>query len=293
MVANGAQAGTNTFTLPKGTRNGMLSIEGAGGAPRVKLISPSGKVLDFTTATSPVIAQPGYGQIVEKEDRTVVFFGGAETGKWTVQPAAGSPTIARIQLKRILPKPKVTGKISGRGTSRTLSYNITTLDGQSVRFVETASGAAKVLKTVAGGGRGSFTFTPGEAKSAKRTIVAQVSQDGLPRQNITLASYSARNPAVGRPRRVKVTRKGSKATITWRRSPLAASYEAAVANPTTGGRNIFFPAKGKTTVVVPGVGRRDRLTVTVIAVSPAGRKSAPGRATLAAPKSKKKGKKKK
>jgi hypothetical protein len=293
VIARGAQAGSSTFTLPKDTKNGMLSIEGAGGAPRVKLISPSGKVLDFTTATSPVIAQPGYGQIVEKQDRTIVFFGGAETGKWTVEPAPGSPTIARIQIKRILPKPKVTAKVGRRGTSRTLSYAISGPAGQEVRFVEQATGAAKVLKTVSTTGRGSFTFTPGEAKSAKRTIVAQVSQDGLPRQTFTLASYSAPNPTVGRPGRVKITRKGSRATITWRKATLAAHYEVGVANSTTGGRNVFFPKKGKLTAVVPGVGGKDRLTVTVIAVSPAGRKSAPGRATLAAPKAKKKKKGKK
>jgi FG-GAP-like repeat len=293
VYAKGAQAGVNEFTLPKDTTSGLLSIEGAGGAPRVKLTSPSGKVFDYTNATAPVRLPPTQGQIDEARDRTFVFFGRAEAGKWTVTPAAGSPTISRIRVKRILPKPKVSGKVGGKGTSRTLTYNITPIDGQEVRFMEEAGGLAKSLKTVKGGGRGTFRYTIGEATTSKRTIVAQVIQDDLPRENITVASYTAANPKVGRPGRLKVTRKGSKATVTWRKATLGVTYEVSVKNATRGNTNLLFPPKGKTTVVVPNVGAKDKLTVSVVAVSRGGRKGPVGRATLNPPKSKKKGKKKK
>lgn len=293
VVANGAQAGTNSFTLPKDATTGILFIEGAGGAPRVKLTSPSGKVLDFTNATAKTIALPGEGQIDDAHDRTVVIYGKAEAGKWTVTPAPGSPTISRIQIKKILPDPKVTGKVSGKGTSRTLSYNVTTIDGQQVRFMEDAGGLSKPLKTIKGGGRGSFRYTVGEATTAKRTITAQVIQDGLPRQNITIASYRASNQKVGRPGRLKITRKGSKATVTWRKATLGVTYEVAATNVTQGSKNLLFPLKGKTTVLVPNIGKKDKLTVSVVAVSRGGRKGSPARATLNPPKAKKKKKKKK
>jgi hypothetical protein len=64
-----------------------------------------------------------------------------------------------------------------------------------------------------------------------------------------------------------------------------------VKNVTRGNTNLLFPLKGKTTVLVPNVGAKDRLTVSVVAVSRGGRKGVPARATLAAPKKKKKGKK--
>ena len=255
VVANGAQAGTNSFTLPKDATTGILFIEGAGGAPRVKLTSPTGKVLDFTNATAKTLAAPGEGQIDEAHDRTVVIYGRAEAGKWTVTPAPGSPTISRIRIKRILPQPKVTGKVAGKGSSRTLTYYVALIDGQQVRLMEEAGGLSKSLKTIKNGGRGSFRYTIGEARTSKRTIVAQVIQDGLPRQNITLATYRAANQKVGRPGRLKVTRKGSKATVTWRKATLGVTYEVSVKNVTRGNTNLLFPLKGKTTVLVPGVGR--------------------------------------
>jgi hypothetical protein len=208
IVASGAQADASRFTIPKGAGLSLLSIEGAGGAPRVRLRSPGGKVFDFTGATQTARFDDAVGQIVAKEGRTVVFLRNAQAGNWTAESATGSPSIARVQLAKVLPKPKVSGKVSGMGASRLLKYSIAPLDGQQVRFVEDAAGGYKVLKTVKGGGRGSFRYTAGEASGSKRTITAQVTQDGLPRQNIKIAGYRAPNPTVGRPQKVKVKAQG-------------------------------------------------------------------------------------
>lgn len=98
-VGMGAEASAESFTIPRGTGNAVLSIEGAGGAPRVRLRSPSGKVYDFTGAANSVRVGNAVGQIVEREDRTVVILGGAEAGNWTAEMADGSAKVARVQLR--------------------------------------------------------------------------------------------------------------------------------------------------------------------------------------------------
>lgn len=286
IVASDAQAGASTFTLPRDASNAVLSIEGAGGAPRVRLRSPAGKVYDFANATGPVKIDNAMAQIVAKEGRTVVILGRAQTGTWTVESLAGSPSVVRVQLSKILPKPKASGKVAGVGYSRTLRYRIAPLEGQEVRFVEDAPGGYKVLKTVKRGGRGSLRFMPGEARGSKRTITAQVSQDGFPRENVKVASYRAANPPVGRPGKVKIKRKGSRAVVRWKKASLASRYEV-VATGSDGRRSIFFVYKGAKRLTIPGVARDSRLSVRVVAFSPSGRKGSAGRAKLKSPKKKK------
>lgn len=217
-MASGAQAGALRFAIPKGAGLSLLSIEGAGGAPRVRLRSPGGKVFDFTGATQTARFDDAVGQIVAKGGRTVVFLRNAQPGMWTAESATGSPSIARVQLAKVLPKPKVSRKVSGLGASRLLKYSIAPLDGQEVRFVEDAPGGYKVLKTVKAGGRGSFRLHGRGGERVQAHDTAQVSQDGLPRQNIKIASYRAPNPTPGRPQKVK--RKGSRATISWKAASL-------------------------------------------------------------------------
>jgi hypothetical protein len=283
----GAQAGTTGFTVPQAEDGLLLSIEGAGDAPRVKLRSPSGKEYDFTGATNGVTLPDAYGEILEQEDRTIVLLGKPEPGQWTAEPAEGSPAVNRVEFSRILPKPAIKGSVSGKGSSKVLTYSIAKQEGQEVRFVEDAPEAAKTLGTVKGGGKGKLPFTVSEAKGTSRTIVAQVSQDGLPRANITITRFSAPNPAVGRPGKVRVKRSGSKAIVTWSAAALAANYTVSVTK-SDGSRSVFFPEGKAKKLTIPGVGRSESVSVSVVATSQAGRKGPAGKGRLAKPKSKKK-----
>ena len=207
IVASGAQAGASSFTLPKDASDAVLSIEGAGGAPRVRLRSPGGKVYDFSNATATAKIDNAMGQIVEKEDRTMVILGRAETGTWTADPSDGSPAIARIRISRILPQPKVSGKVSGLGGSRVLSYSIAPLGARRCGSWRKLRAATRCSRPSRAADR-SLRFTPGEAKGTKRTIAAKVTQDDLPRgKPITVASYRAAIPAIGRPGKVNLKRR--------------------------------------------------------------------------------------
>jgi hypothetical protein len=76
--------------------------------------------------------------------------------------------------------------------------------------------------------KGTLLFHPAPGPRGRRAIVAYVLERGVPRARIGVAHFTA--PASGRPGRVgqvRVRRRGSKATLTWRRSPGAARYAVA------------------------------------------------------------------
>ncbi len=271
-VARGAQAGSNTFSIPKGAGPTLLSIEGAGGAPRVRLRAPSGQVLDYTDATGDdgKTVGPGLGTVIEEEDRTVVLLGRAEAGTWTAEVAEGSPAVTRVRLADILPKAKVTGKVTGKGSKRTLAYDVKPLKGQSVRLVEVAKGGQKILRTVKGGGRGRIGFTVTEAQGTKRSIVAEVIQDDLPRTNLTIARFTAASPRVGRPRNLRMRRRGSRATVTWSPASFGSSFYEVSVRYGVGRTVLLTPKRGTRRVVVPRVLKKEGLTVSVVGFSPAG-----------------------
>ncbi len=268
--ADGATGGARSFDLKPDSRGVALSIEGAGAAPHVRLRSPSGKVLDFTTSPEGAKLPEGIGVVIEDEDRTVVILGKPEAGRWTVEPTPDSPPLTQVKKADILPKPAVRASVSGQGAVRRLGYDITPIDGQEVRFVQTAPGATKTVATVKRGGRGQVRFAAAEATGQARTIVAEVSQHGLPRASMEVARFRAPNPRVGRVTRLRVRRRGTRALITWNRAPAARRYEVTVRTP--GGGRLYFPVADRRQVTVPGAGRRGRITVSVVAISAGGRR---------------------
>jgi hypothetical protein len=280
-VLHSARAGSSAFTLPAGSKPVLLSIEGAGGAPRVILHGPGGQTFDYTDATGDRGKMVGAsaGSVIEAEDRTVIILAKPTPGNWTAEVAAGSPAILRIQKAGFLPKPKVRAKVLGHGPSRVLKYDVAAIAGQSVRFVEQAKGGQTSIKTVKAGGKGKARFTVSEAKSPKRTIEAQVVQDDIPRATLVVARFTAASPHVGAPRHLRVRRSGRKAIVTWRKPPFARGYEVTVAYGV--GRIALLKPKGRATrVVVRRVQKGEGLRVGVVAFSPAGHRSRVARTKL-------------
>src|SRR5205823_4483028 len=126
----------------------------------------------------------------------------------------------------------------------------------------------QTLRTVSVGGSGKVNFTPTEGTGVKRQIVAQVNQDGNPRANITVASFTASNPSVGSPKNVRVKRKGTKAIVTWNAAKLGKAYEV-IASYGVGRRLLITPKNGVLKATVPNLTKGEGLTVQVVAISPA------------------------
>jgi hypothetical protein len=284
LIAHGAQAGATAFNLPaKKTGPTLVSIEGAGDAPLVKLRSPSGQIFDFTDATGDTgKALPndaGWGTVIDSEDRTVAIIPRPKAGTWTAELADGSPAVSRIRLAPILTPAAIKAHVSGRGIHRTLNYLIPKLAGQTVRFTETAPGGLKVLRTIKGGGKGHFKYTVGDATGTKRVVEAAFFQNGQPRKRFIVARYNAKSPPVGKAKHLKVKRHGSNAVITWGKAALGAKYLVRV-NYGSGDKVVFTPKPGVRRVTAPNVRKGEGLRILVYASSAAGRRGAPAKTTL-------------
>ncbi len=283
LIAHGAQAGSTQFNVPAKTGPTLISIEGAGDAPRVKLHSPSGQVLDFTDATGDtgksLPNDAGWGTVIDSEDRTVAIIPRPKAGPWTAELADGSPAVSRIRLAPIVTPAAIKAHVSGRGTQRVLTYIIPKVAGQTVRFTESAPGGLKALKTIKGGGKGHFKYTVGDAIGTKRVVEADFFLSGQPRKRFIVAHYNAKSPPVGKAKHLKVKRHGSNAVITWGKAALGATYLVRV-NYGSGNKVVLSPNPGVRRVTVPNVRHGEGLKVLVFASSAAGRRGPAAKATL-------------
>jgi hypothetical protein len=269
----GAAAGSASFSMPQDAGPSLISIEGEGGAPKVRLKSPSGKVYDLTSTPGnkgKKFAKDAWGAILETEDRTVAIVGRPEAGTWTAETVDGSPAVARFRRAEILPPVGVRGKVSGKGPKRTLSYDVLGRAGQEVRFLEVAKGNQKTLKVVRRGGKGTVRFDVSEADSKTRRIYADVSQNGLPRKRQLIARYTAANAKVGKVGKLKVRRQRTRAVVTWTRPALAGTIY--VHARYGGGDTVYkrLPATARR-LVLPNVRRGEGVIVKVRNVSPGSR----------------------
>ena len=113
-----------------------------------------------------------------------------------------------------------------------------------------------------------------ESADSRRRIEAEVTQDGLPREELVLARYTAPQPVLARPK-VRVRRRGSRALVRWSKVRGAAYYDVSV-RFSSGQRQLLEPLTRRR-VIVPGVGRRGGLVARVTGVS---RASRPGRSRV-------------
>lgn len=278
-----ASPGSATFRLPAKAGPTLLSLEGAGAAPRVILHAPSGAVYDFSDATQTGGKRIGddeaWGVVIPKENRTVAIIPRPTGGLWSATVAAGSPAVVRVRRAAVLGPVAVKGHVTGHGTHRVLHYRLGPQKGQSVRFVELAEGGVKPIKTVTHGSKGTVRYTVGEAGGKARRIVAQVTQDSHPRSNLTIARYSAPNPEIGQVRKLRVRRHGHKATISWKAGALDRTYLVRV-DYGSGLRILLRPKPNAHRIVTRNVHKGEGLRVRVIPFSTAGRRGPTARTRL-------------
>jgi hypothetical protein len=240
-----------------------IELTGPGGA---KISTPEGGFLD----TARAMIWRGIGD----DKSTWLLLPRTAPGRWTIAPAAGSQ-IATVRTAHGLPKPKVSARLSGRASKRTLAYDVTPLPGQTVTFVERGPSTAHVIGT-AKGTRGRITFRTADGPGGPRSIVAVVDNDGLVRKQLTVARFRAPKPAAPeRPRRVRVRRTGSGLSLVWPRSAGADRYVVGV--DVSDGRRLVFITR-KPSLQVPAIPSRAGASVRVAGLTVANR---PGRSATA------------
>jgi len=228
--ASGARASaTNTFTVPKGLPSVEVKLDGEGGAPGLMLGGPHGISKIFSPADQTSLFA-GRIQIVAVPEvqRTFLRILRPPAGTYTVADLPGTTPIKATSVARGLPKPSVRGSVRRlRGRGQQLRYRIRSIPGQTVRFVEEGRGVRAPIG-LAKKAKGALRFRPAPGPRGRRVIVAYVLERGVPRARLPVARFVP--PAAGRPPRVglvRVRRRGSKAIVTWRRTPGAARYAVA------------------------------------------------------------------
>ncbi|HMJ01723.1 MAG TPA: hypothetical protein VK506_02210 [Conexibacter sp.] len=215
-----------------------------------------------------------------------------KAGTWRIEEAAGAArrsapraraaAIAGVQLATGLEPPTVSARLRGAGRTRTLAFRATRRDGLTVTFLERGRGGTRTIGRARRAGEGTLSFSTGSLPGGRRTVIALLAQDGVPRLRRTVASYVAPPPPrPARVRGVRIGRAGGGIVVRWRR---AAGAEAYLVRVTTGdGRRLARILGPRTRSLRVGrVAKRYRAAAVVAGRTRAGRLGPAGRAAIAA-----------
>jgi hypothetical protein len=290
-----AQAdGSHDFTLPSGLPLATAAFRGTTAPPKVTLEGPGGERVTTPPEADGKVLDGRFLLFQNPDDKTTyVAINKPSAGRWKVTTASGTSGSPRLDLRAAqassledvrvahgLPEPSVKASVGGRGHSRTLTYSVRQIAGQRVHFEEVGEGVGRRIGT-ATGRRGTIRFAPGDGPKGRRRIVAQVESYGNPRENVDVATYTAPAPAKpAHPAGVKLRRKGSRVTVTWRPARRAARYLVR-ATLTDGRKLVLFATAKKRTVRISGLASGTRGTITVAGLKPDGSAGPAAKAKLA------------
>jgi hypothetical protein len=230
-----------------------VSVTGPGGFSVSSPTDGSG----LETSRAVIIPSP-------EENTTYVFVNDPRPGGWRIDSADPASPLRRVRLARGLPDPSVTARVRRSGRRYRLSYTVRPIPGQKVTFTERGDGVARPLGR-ARGRRGTIRFSATAiAPDRHRTIMAEVAQNGVPRELLTVARFTApRQPKLTRPR-LKATRSGLVVRLNWNRVRRADRYLVEV----RAGKEVLYRLlTRKRKVRFTGVPATGKLTVSVEAQS--------------------------
>lgn len=219
-----------SFTVPHGQKVAAIGVLGAGGAPNVTLSGPGGRTIatpagGYSKDANEVVIADG-----QKTMTTYFFINHPAPGKWTISSNPGSVAVSGVHQSAALPSPDLHAKLSRAGGGRErLRYSLRRIAGQQVSFVDARKGHGFRVLGQAHGSHGAITFTPSSALGRQHEIIAWVTQEGHPREDVTLLHYtSPAAPALPAPRGLKASRHGATAAVRWQAVAGAAGYTLTV-----------------------------------------------------------------
>jgi hypothetical protein len=263
-LAHGASAHAATapgFTVPAGAPNASVTVHGTGGAPAVVLVSPSGQEITPTPGlgTSPEVVG------ITQPDAQVADIGlnHPQAGHWSVLPAAGNTVpISGVQFAIGEKPPTITARVTGQGTKRTVRYHASLPAGVTATLAEHSANLMHTLGAIHNGS-GTVPFTPAFGPAGTRQLTAQIANNGMPMQNVTLATYTV--PAPARPGKALNLRvRAGHGAFSYSFRPPANSVRTLVTITATDGRHLQRVLKpGAHQGNVPVIGYGDGVTVSV------------------------------
>jgi hypothetical protein len=232
--------GPVAIEVPKGQRQTLVGARGVSAYPHFTVRSPSGQIVDTSRGEQGPVDAGGYRWVSDPpHNGSYVFVAKPTPGTWTLTAAADSPAIATVGSALSAPTPHVSTTIKRGSRGYRLQWHGPNVGGQVLQFIERGvSTYRSILKTSRP--NGSVRFQPNDDGSGgTRHIEVLVSQDGLPRADLTGASFFvAKPPRPARPKLARWRRRHTSVTLTWSASARAARYEVVV--KLKDGRRMFF-----------------------------------------------------
>jgi hypothetical protein len=192
--------------VKKGERGQLISVIGENAPPQITITAPNGEKLSTPSEPQGRPARSPHMLVFVNtaSHQTFIALGKPPAGTYTITSKPGSTPIIKARRADVLPPPQVTARITaGSGRTRFLHYSIRLVPGQSVQFFERGdakrgSGGFAAIGPVQGVTRrtGVIRFSSADGPRQLRTILALVSQNGLPRTEFAVATYSAPGPIV-------------------------------------------------------------------------------------------------
>ncbi len=278
--AGSGLAEARSIEIPAGMRSYLVKVSGAGGAPLVALVGPTGRRIVTPGPDEPKTDRKTWLAVaVPSENATYFDIGRPQAGTWRIEPLPGSAPIRGIGVAEPLPARLVRASVGGAGELRTLRYRIEPAGNQQVVFTEVGSGLRRTIATTTAA-TGTVRFSPGDGTPGVRTIEATVLRDGLVIRTEAVARFRATAARLPAPR-VTLVRRGKSVAVRWLPVGGAAAY--VVRATVEDGRLLTRQALARSTSLsIPAVGARDAIAVTVSAVSSGDRVGRTGTARLAA-----------
>ena len=170
--------------------------------------------------------------------------------------------------------PTAKATVTGSGRKRELHYKVSTSADTAVTFVEQTKHLTHLIG-VAKGRSGTITFTPADGPAGRRDIVAELTNDGTPITNPTVATYAAPGPLTpGKATHLRVV--ASQRAFAYSYVPPANATKVLVTIAASDGRHLERVVSAKShRGSVPTRGLPDAVTVTVTGIAANGRRGLP------------------
>jgi hypothetical protein len=247
----------------------VVRVKGRGGAPRFTLRRADGRRVETIPGTESR-GRKGRDWAVmhsEETEETFVVLRNPR-GRWTLTEEPGSPAVTKVTTAHPAPMPRnVRADVTGRGRHRTLRWSAQRLGNHKLVFEEIMPGGHRRPILTTSKARGSYRFLPHQTHFGPRRLRVRI-QHGLGSRGTEIVDryHVARPPApVGlkAPARVRARRVGHRVIVDFSRVPGARGYEVSVV--TANGRVRYVRRVGRNArrAVIPGTGRRGRMTVEV------------------------------
>ena len=138
-----------------------------------------------------------YAVIINRFNRTTYVVLPGAHGRWTITPYPGSATITSVKAATIAPKERVTGKVVGTGTTRTLVYRAVKVPNTRLLFLEVLPNGTQfpILNTAARSGRYRFRVETGNGYGTRKLRVVVI-QGAASTQSRVLARYRVNAPPI-------------------------------------------------------------------------------------------------